>query len=80
MVTVLRQDGLRVVIYLDDHDPPHVHVYLGAAEAKIGLEPIAGRPPLLRASAMRLGELRKALRIVAGNLPALRARWEEIHG
>lgn len=80
MVTVHRQDGFRLVIYLDDHDPPHVQVYRGSGEAKIGLALAAGRPPLLRASAMRLGELRKALRIVAENLPDLRARWDEIHG
>jgi hypothetical protein len=36
MVTVLRADGLRVVIYVNDHLPAHVHVF-GGGEAKINL-------------------------------------------
>jgi hypothetical protein len=27
MVTVLRADGLRVVSYVNDHQPAHVHVF-----------------------------------------------------
>ena len=34
MVTVLRIDGLRIVIYVNDHQPAHVHVF-GDGEAKI---------------------------------------------
>jgi len=37
MVTVLRQFGLRFVIYTADHEPPHVHVY-GDGEARIDIE------------------------------------------
>ena len=36
MVTVLRASGLSVVIFLDDHEPAHVHVF-GDGEAKIEL-------------------------------------------
>ena len=36
MVTVLRAQGLRVVIFLNDHHPAHVHVF-GDGEAKINL-------------------------------------------
>jgi len=36
MVTVLRAEGLRVVIYSNDHKPSHVHVF-GDGEAKINL-------------------------------------------
>jgi hypothetical protein len=31
--TVLRIDGLRVVIYPNDHRPPHVHVFGAEGEA-----------------------------------------------
>lgn len=36
MVTVLRQHGMRFVIYTADHEPPHAHVY-GEGEARIDL-------------------------------------------
>lgn len=36
MVTVLRAHGLRVVIFVDDHQPAHVHVF-GDGQAKINL-------------------------------------------
>jgi hypothetical protein len=34
IVTVLRAEGLRVVIFVNDHQPAHVHVF-GDGEAKI---------------------------------------------
>ena len=37
MVTVHRFDGLRFVIYSNDHDPAHVHVLRAGSEAKIQL-------------------------------------------
>jgi hypothetical protein len=79
MVTVLRAQGLRVVIFVNDHDPAHVHV-LGDGEAKINLLGAAGSPELVWASGMSRGEVRRALRIVSEEQAALLARWEEIHG
>ncbi|PZR07749.1 MAG: DUF4160 domain-containing protein, partial [Azospirillum brasilense] len=46
MVTVLRVHGLRVVIYANDHDPAHVHVF-GDGEAKINLIGRGGLPELV---------------------------------
>ncbi|MEP9388729.1 DUF4160 domain-containing protein [Mesorhizobium sp. KR9-304] len=43
MVTVLCIDGFRIVIFLDDHEPAHVHVF-GDGEAKINLVSAGGRP------------------------------------
>lgn len=80
MVTVLRQDGFRFVIYLDDHEPAHVHVYAGGAEAKIALISPIGRPAVVRVHGMRMGELRKALQLVGEHRAMLLAKWEEIHG
>ena len=37
MPTVLRIGGLRFVIWPNDHDPAHVHVFSAEAEAKIEL-------------------------------------------
>lgn len=36
MVTVLRAAGMRFVIYTDDHEPVHAHVY-GDGEARINI-------------------------------------------
>jgi hypothetical protein len=46
MVTVLRADGLRVIIYVNDHPPAHVHVF-GDGEAKINLIGTQGAPDLV---------------------------------
>lgn len=46
MVTVLRGDGLRLVIYLNDHLPAHVHVF-GDGEVKINLLGLNNKPELV---------------------------------
>jgi Domain of unknown function (DUF4160) len=56
MVTVLRAYGLRVVIYTNDHDPAHVHVF-GDGEAKINLLSADGPPALIWAVGMSRGEV-----------------------
>lgn len=80
MVTVFRQDGFRLVIYLLDHHPAHVHIYSSGAEAKIGLKGDDGLPYLIRASAMRAGEFRRAMQLVKDRQAMLQKKWDEIHG
>jgi hypothetical protein len=79
MVTVVREDGLRVVIYLNDHPPAHVHVF-GDGEAKIDLLGRDRMPSLVWADDMTHGEVRRAMRLVAKYQAFLLARWEDIHG
>ena len=79
MVTVLRADGLRVVIYVNDHLPAHVHVF-GDGEAKISLVGAQGAPNLVWADNMTRGEVRRAMRVVTAQLGFLLQRWEDIHG
>lgn len=79
MVTVLRADGLRVVIYVNDHRPAHVHVF-GDGEAKINLMGVQGSPELVWADNMTRGEVRRAMRVVADQRAFLLQRWEDIHG
>ncbi len=79
MVTVLRSEGMRVVIFLDDHYPAHVHVF-GDGAAKINLLGPDGSPELVWADGMTRGEVRRAMRIVIGQQALLLARWEDIHG
>ena len=79
MVTVLRAQGLRVVIFVNDHLPAHVHV-LGNGEAKINLVGADGVPILVWEDKMSRGDLRRAMRLVTEERAFLLERWEEIHG
>jgi hypothetical protein len=79
MVKVLREAGFRVVIYLDDHMPGHVHIY-GDGEAKINLAGAGGAPQLVWAASMTAGEIRKAMRLISAHQTILLKKWSEIHG
>ena len=79
MVTVLRAEGLRVVIYLNDHMPAHVHVF-GDGEVKINLAGPGQAPDLVQADNAGRGEVRHAMRVVFMHQAALLQRWEDIHG
>ena len=79
MVTVVRANGLRVVIYINDHLPAHVHVF-GSGEAKINLLGADGAPEMAWADDMTHGEVRRAMRMVTERHAFLLRRWEDIHG
>ena len=79
MVTLFRADGLRVVIYLNDHRPAHVHVF-GDGEVKINLLGRDGTPDLVWADGAAQGEVRRAMRLVTEHQVTLLQRWEDIHG
>jgi Domain of unknown function (DUF4160) len=79
MVTVHREAGFRITIYLEDHEPAHVHVY-GDGEMKINLMSPNGRPQVVDFTKMRAGDVRKALRIVTDQQAMLLEKWKEFHG
>jgi hypothetical protein len=79
LVTVIRSSGFRIVIFVDDHEPAHVHVY-GDGETKINLIGPDGLPELIWAVGMKRSEVRRSMAIVLENRDALLARWKEIHG
>ena len=80
MPTVLRFDGLRVVIYPNDHRPAHVHVIGGGCEAVFDLRCPLG-PPELRENhgfaRARLGAIEQRLRTF---LVVLCRAWRGFHG
>lgn len=76
---MLRSGGLRVVIYLDDHEPAHVHVLAGG-EAKIHLGAETSEPELVWSRGLTNAEVRRAWRLVRDNRDLLIARWRELHG
>lgn len=79
MVTVHRASGMSVVIYTDDHEPAHVHVF-GDGEAKIELQGPGDAPRLVWAKGMGRADIRRAMAIVAEQRVGLLLCWRDIHG
>jgi hypothetical protein len=79
MVTIYRGEGLQVVIFVDDHEPAHIHVF-GDGHAKIDLTGPDGVPELVWAEDMKRSDVRRAMRIATEHRAAFLKRWREIHG
>ncbi len=79
MVTIYRANGLNVVIFVDDHEPAHVHVF-GEGQAKINLIGSDGEPALIWADGMKRNDVRRAMRIVTEQRALFLSRWMELHG
>jgi hypothetical protein len=79
MVTIYRAHGLRVIIFTDDHEPAHVHVF-GDGQAKINLVGPDGVPILVKAEGMKANDLRRAMQMVCDQQEQFLAKWREFHG
>jgi hypothetical protein len=79
MVTIFRDSGLRFVIFMVDHEPPHVHVF-GDGMAKIELGSSDDAVRVVDTERMKTGDIRKAKRVVMERRDELMAKWEELHG
>lgn len=73
MPTVLRDNGIEVMIYTRDHEPKHVHCFRGEEEVIINLEPLG-----IRDSYASNRTARQALELVERNKDFLIAEWERI--
>lgn len=80
MPVVMREEGWRVVIYVDDHPPPHVHVKRPGGFVKIHLAGPDGLPQVVMIHRVPDHEAWRALSIVYTNQSLLLAKWREIHG
>lgn len=81
MPTVLRLGNIRVVIYSNDHPPPHVHAVKGdTARAKFNLNCPDGPVELVEQEGFKLAEIRHIGMAVAEELTAICRKWSEIHG
>jgi hypothetical protein len=80
LATILRVRGLRVVIYLNDHPPPHVHVIGRDGEAKIALGQKGSRVAIVSNDGLSPALLAAALAEIDRNEALLAQRWREIHG
>jgi Domain of unknown function (DUF4160) len=79
MVTIHRSHGLSIVIFIDDHEPAHVHVF-GDGHVKINLVGSSDAPELVFARDMKRTDIRRAMQIVHDNQAAFLSRWRDIHG
>lgn len=80
MPTVHRFDGLRVVIYPNDHRPAHVHVMGSGCEAVFKLNAPDGPPQLRENYGFAARELAAIKGELATQSKRLYAEWRAIHG
>jgi hypothetical protein len=80
MPTVLRFGAFRVMIYLNDHRPAHVHVIAGENSAIYNLNCPAGPAELRHNFGLSTRELRDARDGLVGQVEMLCSRWREIYG
>ena len=76
MPTIHREHGLKFVVYVDDHPPPHVHV-MGRGTAKIMLAPTIA---LDHARGLSKADTARALAVVASRHVDMLGSWKRIHG
>lgn len=80
MPTVKRWDGLRVVIYPNDHRPADVHV-IGADGEAVFLLHCPDGPPTLRENYGFTRPFLNSIAVVLGGMVrALCIEWKAIHG
>jgi len=75
MITLLRAAGMRFVIYTDDHEPAHLHVY-GDGEARINILTAT----VISNRGMSKRDLSRALLIVREHQDLFLNKWHDLHG
>jgi Domain of unknown function (DUF4160) len=77
MPTIFREDGFRIVIFTDDHMPPHVHIFKSGAEVKIELI----EPKIIKVEGkISSKDVVRAYDLVVDRQLEFLEKWEEIHG
>lgn len=80
MPTVYRIDGLRVVIYPDDHPPAHVHVHGGGREVIFDLNCPDGPLAERRSQGFTRRQANQIRAMLEDAARLLCERWKRIHG
>ncbi|SEP50613.1 DUF4160 domain-containing protein [Methylobacterium currus] len=80
MPTVLRIGSLRVVIYPNDHRPPHVHVIGEGCEAVFNLNCPGGPVEIRENHGFSFKRALAIARALEENLAHLCEEWRKIHG
>ena len=80
MPTIDHIDAARVVIYLNDHRPAHVHVIKGDSKAVFILHCPKGPPELRESTGFSRTEIRHILEESISRLALFCGEWERYHG
>ncbi len=80
MPQILAIFGLRVVIYYNDHQPPHVHVLGKGCEAIFNLHCPNGPPSIRENYQFSHKELNKISNELNMHLALLCQNWRKLHG
>ena len=80
MPTIDKIDGLRVVVYPNDHRPAHVHVMGGGCEAVFKLNCPDGPPEVRENYGFSARVIAKIGAALAQRTARLCAEWGRIHG
>jgi Domain of unknown function (DUF4160) len=78
--TVLGPDGLRIVIYPNDHRPAHVHAVERGCEAAFDLNCLAGPVEFRENYGLSRREIKRLHGVLTERLRQLCRAWERIHG
>jgi hypothetical protein len=79
-ISILRIDGLRVVVYPNDHRPAHVHVIGNGREAVFFLNEPGGPSELRENFGFSTKEVRHIKNRLDANLNLLCDEWRRVHG
>ena len=80
MPTIVWIRNIRIVIYLNDHRPAHVHAIRGNEFSVFELHCPNGPPELREANGFSGPELKRIAEAIAAQLELLCLKWRAIHG
>ena len=80
MPTILFINGYKFIIWPDDHEPSHVHVFKGDGEAKVRVGNSEQAPSFVTISGLTKREAKFVWGVVAEHQEVLLDAWEKIHG
>jgi hypothetical protein len=79
LATLFRIGGYRIVVYSNDHRPPHVHV-VGEGHARLELGKTADDVRLTEQDGVSPRDLRRIVREIIARHSECLAGWRKYHG
>jgi predicted SprT family Zn-dependent metalloprotease len=75
MPAIYEEDGYRFVIYFNDHEPAHVHVFKAGGTAKININPVG----VVSFQDMSQKQIKRAEQITNEQQVYFREKWDEFY-